>query len=188
MPMIVNYFGDGCFRLQSGETTLMINPGNNRLKADAVLRTLVAPNAVPPADEIVFPGEYEVKSIEIQGWPVPEESTDKYLKTVYLVTWEEMRIVFLGHISAIPGDEIIENISEPDVLFIPTGDHFLSGTDAAKLVKKLAPAIVIPSFAKNPNEFLKALGQKGEMLEKLVFKKKELENAKGRIVVLEAKN
>lgn len=185
--MIVNYLGDGCFRLQSGETVLLTNPPNNRLKADAVLRTITAPNTLPPSDEIVFPGEYEAKNIEIQGWGVPKESTEKYLKTIYLVTWEDMKFVFLGHISSIPDDDVIENIAEPDVLFVPTGEHFLSGADAAKLIKKLEPAIAIPAFHKKPDEFLKAVGQKGETLEKLVFKKKELESAKSRIVVLEAK-
>ncbi len=185
--MIINYFGDGCFRLQSGETSLLTNPSNNRLKADVILRTISPATITPPKDEIVFPGEYESKDIEIQGWPVPKESTDTYLKTIYAVTWEDIRFVFLGHVSSIPDDDIIENIADPDVLFIPTGEHFLSGTDAAKLIKKLEPAVVIPSFHKSPNEFLKALGQKAEAEEKFVFKKKDLLNTKGRILVLEAK-
>ncbi|MEY4731839.1 MAG: hypothetical protein RL681_785 [Candidatus Parcubacteria bacterium] len=185
--MIITYFGNGCFRLQSGEVSLLTNPANNRLKADVVLRTIVAPNALALPEEIVFPGEYEVKDIEVRGWPIAKESTDKYLKTVYLVTWEDMRFVFLGHCSGMPPDDIIEEISEPDVLFVPTGDHLLSGTDAAKLIKKLEPAVVIPSFFKNANDFLKALGQKGEQMEKLVFRKKDIAETKGRIVVLEAK-
>jgi hypothetical protein len=32
--MVVNYFGNGCFRLQSGETSILLDPENNRLKAD----------------------------------------------------------------------------------------------------------------------------------------------------------
>ena len=185
--VIVTYFGNGCFRLQSGEVSLLTNPANNRLKADVVLRTIIAPNVQAPPEEIVLPGEYEVKDIEVRGWPITKESTEKYLKTVYLVTWEDMRFVFLGHVSAMLPDDVIEEISEPDVLFVPTGEHLLSGADAAKLIKKLEPAVIIPSFFKNANEFLKALGQKGEHVEKLVFRKKDIAGAKGRIVVLEAK-
>jgi L-ascorbate metabolism protein UlaG (beta-lactamase superfamily) len=185
--MIVTYFGNGCFRLQSGEVSLLTNPSSNRLKADVVLRTIVAPNVEAPPEEIVFPGEYEAKNIEVRGWSIPKESTEKYLKTIYLVSWEDMRFVLLGHLSGMPPDDVIEEISEPDVLFVPTGEHLLSGTDAAKLIKKLEPAVVIPSFFKNPNEFLKALGQKGEQMEKFVFRKKEIAGAKGRIVVLEVK-
>ena len=40
--MVINYFGNGCFRLQSGETSVLVNPDNNRLKADVTLKTLVA--------------------------------------------------------------------------------------------------------------------------------------------------
>lgn len=57
---------------------------------------------------------------------------------------------------------------------------------AAKLVKKLEPAAVIPSFVKNAGEFSKTLGQKAEPQDKFVFKKKDLLNLKGKAVVLKA--
>jgi L-ascorbate metabolism protein UlaG (beta-lactamase superfamily) len=184
--MVISYFGDGCFRLQSGEVSVLLNPMNNRLKADVVLRTIVATGVVPPPDEIVFAGEYEAKGIEIRGLGLDQESTDKYLKTVFLVRWEEMRFVFLGHLSKSLPSELVEELGEPDVLFIPTGEHFLAAADAARLVKQLEPKAVIPSFAKKPDEFLKALGQKAEPQEKFVFKQKDLAEFKGRAVVLEA--
>lgn len=186
--MVINYFGDGCFRLQSGEVSLLTNPVNNRLKADVVLRTIIPADAEPPAEEIVFPGEYESKEIEIRGFSVPSESTEKFLKTIYLITWEEMRFVFLGHLSGFPSDDVIEEIGEPTVLFLPVGEHFLPATEAVKLMKQLEPAVVIPSFYKTPTEFLKVVGQKAETEEKFVFKKKELAETKGRIIVLEAKS
>jgi L-ascorbate metabolism protein UlaG (beta-lactamase superfamily) len=185
--VILQYFGDGCFRAQSGELSLLTNPSNNRFKANVTLRTLIGANVAPPADEIAFPGEYEIGGIEVRGWSVPQESTEKYLKTVYLVTWEDIRLLFLGHLSSPLDGDMMEDIAEPDVLFLPVGDHFLSAADAAKLSKKIEPAIVIPSFAKNAGEFLKAMGQKAAPEEKFVFKKKDLAGSKGRVVVLEAK-
>ena len=192
--MIINYFGDGCFRLQSGETSLLVDPNNNRLKADVVLKTLIAPDSHSTssgqvavsvaANEIVFPGEYEMKDIQIQGWPVTKESTDKFLKTVYLVKWEGLGFVFLGHISGGLEPEVVEEFSEQDVLFIPVGDHFFSDEEAAKFIKKLEPSVAIPSFFKKPDSFLKALGQKAEIQDKFVFKKKDLENLKNKAVIL----
>jgi L-ascorbate metabolism protein UlaG (beta-lactamase superfamily) len=173
--------------LQSGEVSLLTNPTSGRLKADIVLRTLVPTNVVPPADEIVFPGEYEVKGIEVRGFGVEAESTEKFVKTVYLVTWEELRFVFLGHISRPLDSDLLEEFGEPDVLFVPTGEHFLSATDAAKLTKQLEPKVVIPSFSKRPEEFVKAFGAKAETLEKFVFKRKDIADFKGRAIVLEAK-
>jgi L-ascorbate metabolism protein UlaG (beta-lactamase superfamily) len=185
--MIVTYFGDGCVRFQSGDTSLLADPNNNRLKADVVLKTLSTPDPESiSAEEISFPGEYEVKEIRIQGWPISKESGEKFLKTAYLVKWEDLSIVFLGHLSEGLEPEVLEELSEPDVLVLPVGDHFLSADDAAKLTKKLEPSVVIPTFVKSPNEFLKALGQKTETEEKFVFKKKDLANLKAKAVILKA--
>lgn len=184
--MIVNYFGDRCFRLQSGDFSLLVDPNNNRLKADVVLKTLsgtAAPDAAP--HEIVFPGEYEIKGLEVQGWPVAGESTEKFLKSVFMVRWEDINFLFLGHLSKLPDPELMEKIAGVDVMFFPLdGDHFLSNDAAAKLVKQLEPHLAIPSFSKSPSEILKIFGQKGDAQEKLVFKKKDILAEQDKIVVL----
>ncbi len=185
--MVINYFGDGCFRVQSGEISILVDPNSNRLKADAVIKTLTSADAdMSQTNEISFPGEYEFKGIQIQGWPVIGESTEKFLKTVYLVKWEGMGFVFLGHLSNGLEPEVVEELSEQDVLFVPIGDHFLSEDAAAKLAKKLEPSVVIPSFSKKPDSLAKALGQKTETQEKFVFKKKDLENLKNKAVILKS--
>ncbi|MBU6500496.1 MAG: MBL fold metallo-hydrolase [Patescibacteria group bacterium] len=187
--MVINYLGNGSFRLQSGETSLLVNPENNRFKADVVLRTLSPvdlakdENAAP--NEISFAGEYEIKGVEITGIALPEESGEKFLKTAYSVKWEDIKLAFLGHMSKMPSSDIMERLAEPDVLFLPVGGgHFLSPELAAKLVKQIEPAFVIPDFYKSPADFLKAMGQKAEPQEKLVFKKKDLENSKSQVIVL----
>jgi L-ascorbate metabolism protein UlaG (beta-lactamase superfamily) len=194
--MVINYFGNGCFRLQSGDTSVLVNPENNRLKADVTLKTLVAttPDAAAgaagePSDEIVisFAGEYEEKEIEILGFPVAEESTDKFLKTAYAVLWEGMKFVFLGHLSKPMDATLMEEFSEPDVLILPVGGgHFLEPEVAAKIAKQLEARVVIPSFYKDPAEFVKAFGKKGEEMDKLVFKQKDIATDRGRVVILKA--
>jgi L-ascorbate metabolism protein UlaG (beta-lactamase superfamily) len=188
--MVINYFGNGCFRLQSGETSVLLDSDNNRLKADISLHTL-APTEVaePEADgvEISFPGEYEEKGIEITGFQIAGESTEKFLKTAYVMVWEEMKFVFLGHLSKPIDASLMEEFSEPDVLFLPVGgDHFLEPDVAAKIAKQLEARIVIPSFYKSPADFLKAFGKKSEDMDKLVFKQKDIATDKGRVVVLKA--
>jgi len=191
--MVVNYFGGGAFKLQSGETSLLVNPESNRFKADVVLRTLAPANfsaedAVAP-NEISFPGEYEIKGIEVLGVAVPEESGEKFVKTVYLVRWEEMNFAFLGHLSRMPSPAIIEKLNEPSVVFLPVdGGHFLAPEHAAKLAKQLEPAIIIPAFHKSPADFLKAMGQKVGAEEKFVFRKKDLAEKKNEVVVLQVKS
>lgn len=194
--MVVNYFGDGSFRLQSGETSILLDPENTRLKADIVLRTITPAEAgmktSVPADlteepTFAFSGEYEKKGIEIVGFPIIAESTEKFLKTAYIVTWEEMKFVFLGHLSAPIDAALVEEFAEPDVLILPIGGgHFLEPNVAANLAKQLEAKIIIPSFYKSPDEFLKALGKKIDAVEKFVFKPKDITGDKDRPVVLKA--
>ena len=185
--MVVNYFGNGCFRLQSGDTSILIDPENNRLKADVVLRTLTPTKNEEELEPeaITFPGEYEVKGIEVVGFPIAAESTEKFLKTVYMVTWEEMKFVFLGHLSAPIDATLVEEFAEPDVLILPVGGgNFLEPNVAAKLAKQLEAKIIIPSYYKNPDEFLKALGKRTEPMEKFVFKAKDIAGEKDKPVIL----
>jgi len=188
--MVVNYFGAGCFRLQSGETSILVDPENNRLKADVVLKTLTSTDDASLAEiaegtMISFPGEYEVKGIEITGHFISSESTAKFLKTAYIVLWEEMKFVFLGHLSAPIDAVLMEECSDADLLVLPAGgDHFLEPEVAAKMVKQLEAKIVIPSFCKNPEPFLKALGKKAEVVDKFVFKKKDILGDKERPLIL----
>jgi len=190
--MVINYFGNGCFRLQSGDTSVLVNPENNRLKADVTLKTLTAtaPEVVSePTDEIVisFAGEYEEKEIEILGFPVAEESTEKFLKTAYAVLWEGMKFVFLGHLSKPMDAMLMEEFSEPDVLILPVGGgHFLEPDVAAKIAKQLEARIVVPSFYKDPGDFVKAFGKKAEEMDKFVFKQKDIVADKGRVIILKA--
>jgi L-ascorbate metabolism protein UlaG (beta-lactamase superfamily) len=192
--MVINYLGGGSFKLQSGETSMLINPENNRYKADVVLKTLAPAEFslhgvdAPGQKEIFFPGEYEVKEIEIKGIPVPDESNEKFSKTVYAVTWEDITFALLGHLSKFPSLDIIERLGEPDVLILPVGGgHFLEAKLAAKLTRQLEPAFVIPTFYKTPAEFAKEMGQKADSQEKLVFKKKDAVKGKTQLIVLETK-
>ncbi len=194
--MVISHFGAGCFRLQSGETSILVDSDNNRLKADVALKTLIAADApledgVSGSGEeevlISFPGEYEVKGIEITGFPIPGESTEKFLKTAYSVMWEDVKLVFLGHLSKPIDATLMEEFLEPDVLILPVGgDHFLEPDVAAKIAKQLEARIVVPAFYKNTDEFLKALGKKAETLDKFVFKKKDILTDKGRPIVIKA--
>lgn len=187
--MVVQYLGNGGFRLQSGELVLLVNPPSARFRGDIVLRTLVSPGTPAPSHEIGFAGEYEIKNVVIQGWPLLKESSEKFLKTVYLVLWEEMRFLFLGHLSNPLEASLLEEIGEPDVVFVPTGDpHMIRPSDAAKLVHQLEPALVLPApYGGGAGELMRLLGEKATAEEKLVFKKKELSDKKRHLVLLEAK-
>ena len=74
--------------------------------------------------------------MEINGFAIPSESNEKFLKTVYTVLWEEMKFVFLGHLSRPLDAALMEEFSEPDILFLPIGGgHFLEPDVAAKMAQ-----------------------------------------------------
>src|SRR5438045_1220710 len=129
--MIITYYGNTCVRLQSGSVSLLVDPDTNRLKGDVVLRTTTPTSSLSStlgtAEEISFPGEYEAKGMGIKGIALPEESNEKVLKTLYVVTWEEIRAAFLGTITHPLDAQTLEELELVDVLFLPvSGAHAFS--------------------------------------------------------------
>lgn len=188
--MVINYFGNGTLRLQSGETSLLIDPEGNRLKADVYLFTSAE---IKEGDEISqevinFSGEYESHGIEVIGSEISDESKGEKIKTAYLIIMEDIKVAVLGDITKIPPVEVLERLGEPDILILPVEKgKYLSPEDAAKLAKQLDPAVVIPSRYKNVAELQKAFEKKSEPQEKFVCKKKDLERGKAELVILQEK-
>ncbi len=187
--MVINYRGQNCFDIQNGEISLLTDPPNNRLKADIVLKTRVslAENELKnmPGNEFSFAGEYEIKDIHFRGFPAsPAEKKDKEIKTVFLVEWEDYRLAFLGQISAPLSPDILEEISEADILFLPIGEKYLTPEIAKQIVKQVEPKIIIPEIFKGGEKFLKLMEKKPELQNKLVIKKKDIEKLKNEVIVL----
>ncbi len=196
--MTISYYGENCFKIQSGETVILTDPFElssgltpPRFKHDAVIRTL---SVFPPAIDkdiltISGPGEYNFKGITVNGWPVEEESAGKIIKTAYLVLAEEMKIVFSGHLAETPPASLMEHWEEIDILFIPAGGKpFIDQKTAIKIIRQVQPKIIIPVFykvpgLKRPAEDLKIFADEfnhgeAEQLEKLTVKKRDLASAK----------
>lgn len=196
--MVINWYGEGCFKVQSGDLSALSDPFGSetglqppRSKTNVVLKTITG--YPPPYDAtssgvITGPGEYDLSGMKIMGYAVNETKNGKEkapaLKTVYRLVMEDMNLGFLGHLSKMPSPEIIEELGQVDILFVPAGgEPFLTQENAAQLIKQIGPKIVVASFFKIPGlkrkaddvkEFLKELDKKSEPEEKLVLKKKDL--------------
>lgn len=187
--MIVSYSGNGYIRLQNGETIIDIDPVSGRAKSDIVLRTYFDGVAIEELgeNEIAFPGEYEIKEIEVQGYASPS-SGPQDVRSIYRVKWDDISFVILGDLGEIPDPDTLSDLVEPDVLILPAGRKgVLPTADAVKLIRELEPSVVIPSYDSAPLDLLKEMGQKEEWQDKFVFKKKELVQKAMKIVLLEAK-
>ena len=197
--MVITFYGEGCFKIQSGDIIVSIDPLDDktgltapRFKSDIILKTLTPfplsqkLTNLPTYQLISGPGEYNIKDINITGFALQKESSEKFLKTVYLMKIEGINLCFLGHISETPEPAILEHLEEIDILFIPAGgEPFINQKFAAKIIKQTEPKIVIPSFYKIPGlkrttanlyAFLEEFNgeKKQEAREKLVIKKKDL--------------
>lgn len=202
--MVINWYGEGCFKIQTSGITILTDPFDSqsgltppRLKAEVVLKTLTSFPITPIQNQtglqIIGAGSYEFKGIEFSGWQLTKESTNEYLKTIYLVKAEDLNLCFLGHLANNLEPSILEKLAEVDLLFIPAGGKpFINQETAAKLIKQIEPKLIIASFFKIPGlkrkaddvkEFLKELELKAEPQEKLTIKKKDLP-AKMEVVVL----
>jgi len=167
--MIINFLGDGSFKIQTGGLVILTEPFSgelsNRLKPDILLKTkLSAPPAPNPALFVISgPGEYEVKGVNILGFPGFN----------YLIKAEEINIGFIGPLNGreLPATSLI------DILFIAAGG------EAVKIIKQLEPKIVIPSTGK-VEDLMEELDQKCVPQEKLVIKKKDLSSEGPKLVCL----
>lgn len=211
--MVITFYGEGCFKLQSGDFVVLTDPFDSqtgltspRFKTDIILKTLKSVSSkTSPQSPILnsqflieSPGEYNIKNTSITGFFLPKESSDKFIKTIYLLEMEDIHLCFLGHLSEMPESTIFEHLEEIDILFIPAGGApFIDQKSSAKIIKQIQPKIVIPCFFKIPSLkrpsdkieiFLEEFnGQKEKQIgaqEKLVIKKKDLANIKKTEIVV----
>lgn len=201
--MVITWYGQSCFKVQSGEKTLVFDPFAKTigltppaLQADIVLVTHNHPdhaNVQAIKGEYFFingPGEYEVKGVKVLGldsFHDSEQGAKRGFNTVYRVELEALRLLHLGDL----GQPILENgqleeIDEVDILMVPVGGVFtINAKQAADIIKQIEPKIIIPMHYRLPqltiqeldgvDKFLEEIGEEGiTPQEKLTIKQKEL--------------
>ena len=189
--MVCTYYGLTCFKMQVAENILAIDPFGKgedfsppRFEAHVVL--LSHPDTKQDfsisGNPLILstPGEYETRSIILQGTPTPET-------TAFLIEWEGMKTLHLGNIRKSSSIEpLLEHNETIDILMASTaGDP----SEVQKIINRIDPRIVIlmqgPGAKKGSTEAVaKELGEKIERLDKLSIKKKMLPTEGQRLLVL----
>ncbi|MBI2122345.1 MAG: MBL fold metallo-hydrolase [Candidatus Sungbacteria bacterium] len=211
--MVINWLGQACFKIQSGEFVMVIDPFSKeigfvppRFRADAVLVTHAhfdhSNSDSLTGDPFIIsgPGEYEVKGIYVEGIETFHDASrgkERGMNTVYRIELEGLRLAHLGDFGeSAMRDETVEALGDIDILMLPVGGRFTVDADAAaKVVKQIEPRYVIPMHFKIPglkinldsaDAFLKEMGAaKIEAQEKFVIKKKDIgEEEKTEVVLL----
>ena len=210
--MVITWLGQACFRIQSGDLTLVVDPFSKdigltppRFRADIVLVThshYDHANAESLAGEpfvITGPGEYETKGISVCGIETFHDAAggkERGMNTIYRIEVENTSILHMGDFGEPQmRAETLDEAGDIDILMIPVGGKYtIDSSEAAKIVKQIEPKIVIPMHYKIPGltvalesveAFLKEMGaSKAEPQEKLTIKKKDIVESKGGGVVL----
>lgn len=205
--MIITYHGQQYFKLQVGDITFALNPTEQddtikgkpaKFGADVALSSTQHPSFcgfdnVTYGDKEPFridgPGSYEVLDHYIQGLSSTTLLEGKeYINTVYYFTFDGMKILFLGAlVSKELSKEVLEEVEEVDIIFVPVGDGFLMPGEAHKLAVSFSPKVIIPMSydKKSLEQFLKEGGDPSvKLLDKLTLKAKDLSDKKADIIPL----
>ena len=211
--MVITWYGQSCFKIQSGDLVLAIDPFDKdigltppRFKADIVAVTHEHRDhnnveSIPEGSFVIRgPGEYESKEVAITGIPTfhdTKEGRERGRNTIYLIGMEDMRLAHLGDFGEEKiRPETLDALGEVDILFVPVGGTYtIDAETAAEVVSAIEPRLVIPMHYAIPGlkvkldgveTFLKEMGAKNTSAEeRLTLKKKDLpETESMRVVVL----
>ncbi len=166
--MYITWLGQGCFKIQSKEATIITDPYDSaytglslpRLKGDIVTvshqhKDHNNTKAIKDNPFIIeHPGEYEIKGVFIQGvtsWHDTKEGKERGSNIIFRFEIENMKLVHLGDLGTALHDSQLEAIDGVDILLIPVGGVYtIDGQKAAEVVSQLEPRIVIPMHYKIP--------------------------------------
>lgn len=201
--MVITWYGQACFKIQSGEKTLVFDPyaksiGLNppSFQADIALVTHEHSDhnniSAVKGDYFLIngPGEYEVEGVKVRGitsFHDNERGAKRGFNTLYIVDLEGIKVLHMGDFGQEKlEDRQLEEIEDVDILMIPVGGFFTIGAkNAVSVINQIEPGIVIPMHYKVPKitieelvgveEFLKEFGEEGvEAQEKFTIKQKDL--------------
>jgi L-ascorbate metabolism protein UlaG (beta-lactamase superfamily) len=147
-----------------------------------------------------LPGEYSIKGVSIKGvnsYHDKKEGAEKGLNTIFVFESEGIRFCHLGDLATPLDKKQLEEINGVDILAVPVGGRFsLNGKEAKAVVDQIEPKVVLPMHYKirgskfqgeDEKSFCKKIGIcPREKMSKLILKKKDLENEKIQVFLLEA--
>ncbi|SRR3989344_5667591 len=176
--------------LEAGEFKLAVDPEeNNEKNNDKITLTLKTATKLPfspytSLNLVQGAGDYEVSDVKILGIPLAKESDAKRLRTAYMVTMDGMNLFFLGDVKADLGEDFLEDIGEIDLFFV-SGEA--DPKEVLALIKNIEPRIVICGSDKSVKILSSELGQSVEPVDKISFKRKDIEGEGTKLVWLKEK-
>jgi len=163
--MEITWLGHSCFLIRGKEKTIITDPCHPDLgyrlgepEADIVTLSHFHPGhsyiegVANEPKQIKRPGEYEIGGIFITGVATFHDDKKGELKgknTIYVIEIDGITLCHLGDLGHPLGPQLVEEIGDIDILFLPTGEVSTIPVDTAvEIVRQLEPPIVIPMHYK----------------------------------------
>lgn len=213
--MEIRYIGHSCFELKNKNLSIITDPYHDevgfklpKLKANIITisHDHFDHNNVESVDSaygdkapfvVKNAGGYEVEGVLVEGIQTFHDDKSgalRGLNTVYDIKIDGMTICHLGDLGSDLTEEQVEELDGVDILFVPVGGKYtLDAEEAAKVVGKIEPRIVIPMHymvdglkidVEGVDKFIKDMGLTPEKLDSLKIEKKDLPVEGMRLVVL----
>lgn len=155
--MDLQFHGANCITISSKKARLVIDDNLAELGAKSVTKEgdivlFTGTHGEPAGAKLLIdqPGEYEASGASIYGIAAQGnlDTDDQKTKTIYKVAIENLNILIVGHILPELSDAQLEAIGMVDVMFVPIGGYgfTMDGVGALKLVKKIEPKLIIPTY------------------------------------------
>ncbi len=163
--MDITWLGHSCFLIRGKEKTIITDPYHSdfgyRLgepEADIVTvshfhagHNYIAGVTSEP-NRIESPGEYEIGGTFITGVATFHDDRKGSLRgknTIYIIEMDGITLCHLGDLGHPLNPNLIEEIGDIDILFLPVGEVSTMPVDAAvEIIRQLEPNIVIPMHYK----------------------------------------
>lgn len=218
--MNIQYYGHSCFKITTkpaGRATedvvIFMDPFNKSIglrpphgQADIVFVSHYHYDhdnvSALKGDPIVVdtPGEYSIKGVNTVGIDTfhdKKEGAERGRNTVFVLESENIRLCHMGDLGTDLDSKQLEKIGHIDILFIPVGGKYtIDGKEAARIARKIEPAIVIPIHYKVPELKIDLADEKlfcsevgncsKEKISKINLKKKDLEEKSMEAVIMRA--
>ncbi len=163
--MDITWLGHSCFVVKGKEKTIITDPyhpdlGYHLGKPEAEIAILshshpghsYVEGLANEPKQIRSPGEYEIGGIFITGIGSFHDNRKGELRgrnTIYVIEMDGMNLCHLGDLGHPLSPQLVEELGDIDILFLPVGEVSTIPVDtAAEIVRQLAPPIVIPMHYK----------------------------------------
>lgn len=160
--MNISWHGEGAIRIQSGETSVLLDPYNKAsglspLRAHVDIIALTngkkdrenIEHIKDPGLTIEGAGEFESHDIIVEGIETEFGANPDTTPVFYTVHAEGMNLCHLGPLNKDLTDKQIDAIGNVDILLVPVGGtDVLDAEKAVALANELEPRVVIPIYYK----------------------------------------